>query len=83
MGSFLCDVLKHVSIPGHCQPPPNDLSGGENSKLSLPWAVRRERLETLFQRFPLSVKIKAEMPRPHSPNTLEDQGADKLIYYKV
>ena len=67
MGSFLCDVLKHVGIPGHYQPPPNDLSGGVNSKLSPLWAVQRERLGILLQRFPLAVKIKAEMPHPQFP----------------
>lgn len=51
VGSFLCDVLKHVSIPGHCQPPPNDLRGGVKSKLSLPWAVQREMLGILFRGF--------------------------------
>lgn len=82
MGSFLCEVLKRVSIPGHCQPPPNDPSGGVNSKLSPPWAVQRERLGILFQSFPLAVKIKQKCLILSNPNTLEDQGADKLIYYK-
>lgn len=64
VGSFLCDVLKGVSIPGHCQPPPSDLSRGVNSKLSPPGAVQMGRLGILFQRFPFTVKIKAEMPPP-------------------
>lgn len=76
-----CDALKRVRIPGHRQPPPNDLSRGVNSTLSPPWAVQMERLETGFQRFPFTVKIKAEMPILNFSNTLEDQGADKPIYY--
>ena len=67
MGSFLRDVVKYVGIPGHHQPPPNDLSGGVNSKLSPPWAAQREKLGILFQRFPLTVKIKADMLHPQLP----------------
>ena len=67
MGSFSCDVVKYVGIPGYHQPPPNDLSWGVNSKLSPPWAVQRERLGILFQRFPLAVKIKADMLHPQLP----------------
>lgn len=80
-GLFSCDALKRVRIPGHRQPPPNDLSRGVNSTLSPRWAVQMERLETRFQRFPFTVKIKAEMAILNFSNTLEDQGADKPIYY--
>lgn len=72
VGSFSCDALKHVSIPGHCQPPPNDLRGGVRSKLSPPWAVPREILGKSRQKCLIH----------SSPYTLEDQGVDKLICYK-
>lgn len=79
MAPLVCDVLKCVNIAGPCQPPPCK-SGDVESGISA--LGSRRKAGNMVPDLSLSIARQKGLVLSFS-NSHGNQGADKLIYYKL
>lgn len=80
MASLVCDVLKCVSIAGPCRPPPCETSRGAESSISALGSGRKAG--NTVPDLSLSIARQKGLVLSFS-NSLGNQGADNLVYYKL